>query len=65
MLNIGRSKDVKQPRSRQPAMSYIGVRIPRALLDEIDAEARENSCSMSKVIRGLLQFALNGKHREK
>jgi hypothetical protein len=55
MLNIAKSETVKQ----RSAMAYIGVRIPQALLQEIDAM----SGSRSETIRELLQFALDVKHQ--
>ena len=57
MLNIVKSKTVKQ----RPAMAYIGVRIPQALLNEIDTMGG----SRSETIRELLQFALNVKQQVK
>ena len=57
MLNIAKSETVKQ----RPAMVYVGVRIPQALLHEIDAI----SGCRSETIRELLQFAINVRHRGK
>jgi len=57
MFNIATSETVKQ----RPAMAYIGVRIPQALLNKIDAMGG----SRSETIRELLQFALNVKQQVK
>jgi hypothetical protein len=41
------------------------VRMPAELIAVLDAEAQKSDCSTSEVVRRLLKFALDVRHREK
>jgi metal-responsive CopG/Arc/MetJ family transcriptional regulator len=43
-------------------MSCISIRMPAGLVAELDAEAQENGCSTSQVVRELLRLALDVRH---
>jgi Ribbon-helix-helix protein, copG family len=49
-------------RSRMPCIS---IRMPAKLLAELDAEARKSGCSTSDIVRQLLKWALDVRHRGK
>jgi Arc/MetJ-type ribon-helix-helix transcriptional regulator len=43
----------------------ISIRMPAELVAQLDAEAQKSDCSTSEVVRRLLKFALDVRHREK
>src|SRR5262249_16704438 len=57
--------NVIQQNQRSRMSCIISVRMPSDLIAILDAEAQKSGCSTSEIIRQLLQFALDVRHREK
>jgi metal-responsive CopG/Arc/MetJ family transcriptional regulator len=43
----------------------ISIRMPAELVAQLDAEARKSGCSTSDIVRQLLKWALDVRHRGK